>query len=77
MSHGQALGRIWVFDEARLERAVEAYEKEACAAYPEQHERIRTTMLAVRDFLHSEYADGLVMGDGGNGSGSGDKLANR
>lgn len=62
MSEGRAIGRIWVFDEASLERAISAYQAEALAAYPQQEERILTTMLAVRDFLHSAQADCLVMG---------------
>ena len=62
MSQGQTLGRIWVFDEDNLEQAIESYQTEALAAYPQQEERIRTTLLAVRDFLHSEHAARLVMG---------------
>ena len=55
------MGRIWVFDEGRLERALTAYEEASIAAYPQQEERIRTTLAAMRDFLHSEYAESLVM----------------
>jgi len=56
-------GRIWVFDENRLEEALLAYEQAAVAAYPHQEERIRITVAAMRDFLHSEFADPLVMGN--------------
>lgn len=64
MTTNKTLGRVWVFDEASLQRAMDAYEAEALAAYPQQTERIRTTMLAMRDFLHSEYADTLKLGGG-------------
>jgi hypothetical protein len=56
-------GRIWVFDESRLEESLLAYEQAALDAYPHQEERIRITVAAMRDFLHSEYADPLVMGN--------------
>ncbi len=56
-------GRIWVFDENRLEESLQAYEQAALAAYPHQEERIRITVAAMRDFLHSEYADPLIMGN--------------
>ena len=65
MSEGRTLGRIWVFDEANLEQAIKSYEAEALAAYPKQEERIHTTLLALRDFLYSEHAEGLVMGNKG------------
>lgn len=64
MSTNKTLGRIWVFDEASLQRAMDAYEADAMAAYPHQAERIKTTMLALRDFLHSEHADALMLGGG-------------
>jgi hypothetical protein len=56
-------GRIWVFDESRLEESLEAYRQAALDAYPHQEERIRTTVAAMRDFLYSEFADPLVMGN--------------
>jgi hypothetical protein len=56
-------GRIWVFDETRLEESLQAYQQAALEAYPNQEERIRITVAAMRDFLHSEYADPLVMGN--------------
>lgn len=56
-------GRIWVFDETRLEESLEAYQQAAIEAYPQQEERIRITIAAMRDFLKSEHADPLVMGD--------------
>ena len=56
-------GRIWVFDENRLEESLEAYRNAAIEAYPGQEERIRITVAAMRDFLHSEFAEPLVMGD--------------
>jgi hypothetical protein len=56
-------GRIWVFDENRLEESLLRYEEAALAAYPHQEERIRITVAAMRDFLYSEYADPLVMGN--------------
>ncbi|MEN8176711.1 MAG: hypothetical protein ABFS23_13175 [Pseudomonadota bacterium] len=55
------LPSIWVFDEAKLEEALARYQEEALAAYPGQEERIRVTLVAVRDFLHSEHAEKLVM----------------
>ena len=54
-------GRIWVFDENRLEESLQTYEQAALAAYPHQEERIRITVAAMRDFLHSDFADPLVM----------------
>jgi hypothetical protein len=53
--------RIWVFDESKLNEALQAYQAEALAAYPHQSERIRMTLAAVRDFLHSKHAQKLVM----------------
>ncbi len=53
--------QIWVFDESKLNEALAAYQAEALAAYPQQSERIRTTLAAVRDFLHSEHARKLSM----------------
>lgn len=58
---GKLLSRIWVFDEQRLETALRGYEKEALAAYPEQEERIRVAVMAIRDFLNSNQARTLVM----------------
>jgi len=55
-------GRIWVFDENRLEESLQTYQAAAIDAYPKQEERIRITVEAMRDFLHSEYAEPLVMG---------------
>ena len=46
-------GRIWVFDENRLEESLLAYEQAELAAYPQQEERIRITVAAMRDFLPS------------------------
>jgi hypothetical protein len=57
-----AVGRIWVFDEGKLEEALARYEAAAMRAYPGQEERIRVTVAAMRDFLHSEFADKLVLG---------------
>jgi hypothetical protein len=54
--------RIWVFDESKLEEALARYEAAALDAYPHQEERVRITVAAIRDFLHSEHADKLVMG---------------
>ena len=47
-------GRIWVFDETRLEESLEAYRQAALEAYPHQEELIRITVAAMRDFLYSE-----------------------
>ncbi len=69
MSDNKTLGRIWVFDETSLQRAIDAYQAEALAAYPEQEARIRTAMLAVKDFLHSSHADALMLGGGKETSG--------
>lgn len=55
-------GRIWVFDESKLDEALERYEAAALEAYPRQEERIRLTVVAMRDFLYSEHADKLTMG---------------
>jgi hypothetical protein len=57
-----SIGRIWVFDETKLEEALARYEAASLEAYPHQEERIRITVAAMRDFLHSQYADKLVMG---------------
>lgn len=62
-------GRIWVFDEGKLEDALEQYEQAAIEAYPGQRERIRLTVAAMRDFLHSEHADKLVLGSAGREKG--------
>lgn len=64
MSRNDATGPIWVFDETRLDEALQAYEAEARATYPNQEARIRTTVLAMRDFLHSVHAAGLRMRPG-------------
>ena len=61
MSHVDESDRIWVFDESKLDEALEAYQAEALAAYPHQSERIRTTLAAVRDFLYSPHAEKLIM----------------
>ena len=55
-------GRIWVFDEGKPAEALARYETEAIRDCPGQEERIRVTLAAMRDFLHSEFADRLVMG---------------
>ena len=55
-------GRIWIFDEGKLEEALARYEEAALAAYPEQAERIQITLRAMRDFFHSEYAEKLRWG---------------
>lgn len=55
------LGRIWVFDEGKLNEALADYEAAAVAAYPRQAERIQVAVLAIRDFLYSEQAEGLVL----------------
>lgn len=61
MSRNTASGPVWVFDEPRLEQALSDYQDAAMTAYPQQEERIRTTVLAMRDFLHSSQAAGLRM----------------
>ena len=53
--------RIWVFDESKLDQAIEAYRSAAVQAYPNQEEKINLTVLAVKDFLDSEQADKLRM----------------
>ena len=55
------LGKIWVFDESKLDEALESYRQASIEAYPAQQERIEITLLAIRDFLDSEYADKLKM----------------
>lgn len=57
----QQAGKIWVFDENKLDHAIEQYRQSALEAYPKQQERIDITVLAIRDFLHSEFADKLTM----------------
>jgi hypothetical protein len=61
MSRTTEIGPIWVFDKVRLEEALAAYEAEALAAYPHQAARIRTTLLAMRDFFDSDHARTLRM----------------
>jgi hypothetical protein len=61
MSQNDSFGPVWVFDQARLDEALQAYESAALAAYPQQAARIRTTTLAMRDFLCSEQAANLRM----------------
>jgi len=61
MSASDHSGAVWVFDQERLEQALQSYQAEAMAAYPQQAERIRTTVLAMRDFLASEHAAALRM----------------
>lgn len=58
---GKSIGRIWVFDEQALELALRDYEAEALRAYPRRADRIRLTVMAIRDFLHSDQAGTLVM----------------
>lgn len=65
MSRNDSMGPVWVFDESRLEEALAAYQEAALAAYPNQAERIHTTLLAMRDFLHSPQAEPLRMRLGG------------
>ena len=55
------LGKIWVFDESKLDEAIERYRQASLAGYPEQEERINITLLAIKDFLNSEYAEKLTM----------------
>ena len=55
--------RIWIFDENRLREALDEYEQASVEAYPKQEERIRTTIRAMEDFLNSEYASKLIMGE--------------
>ena len=55
------LGKIWVFDESKLDEAIEKYRDASLAAYPNQQEKIDITVLAIRDFLDSEYAEKLTM----------------
>lgn len=55
------LGKIWVFDESKLDDALARYREAALAAYPDQQEKIDLTLLAVKDLLHSEYAEKLTM----------------
>ena len=57
-------GKIWVFDEGKLDEALAQYRKEALQAYPHQQERIEMTLLAVKDFLHSSHAGKLTMSVG-------------
>lgn len=64
MVQGTSLGRVWVFDEAAMETALQAYVAEALAAYPHQEERILTVAAAMRDFLHSQHADALTLDKG-------------
>ncbi len=53
--------RIWVFDENRLDEALDGYERASIEIYPNQEEKIRLTIKAMRDFLYSDYADKLTM----------------
>lgn len=55
------LGKIWVFDDSKLEEALARYQQASIEAYPEQQEKIKITMLAIRDFLNSDYAEKLTM----------------
>ncbi len=50
-----------MFDEQALELALRDYEAEALRAYPRRADRIRLTVMAIRDFLHSDQAGTLVM----------------
>lgn len=55
------LGKIWVFDESKLDEALASYRKASLEDFPAQRERIEITLLAVKDFLDSEHADKLKM----------------
>jgi len=55
------LGKIWVFDESKLDNSLEKYQEAAIEAYPQHEDKITMTLLAVKDFLHSEYAENLIM----------------
>ena len=55
------LGKIWVFDESKLDEALARYRQAALQAYPQQQEKIELTLLAVKDFLVSEFAEKLTM----------------
>lgn len=61
MSGKETMGPVWVFDASRLQQALEAYQADALATYPAQEARIKTTVAAMRDFLHSEHAASLRM----------------
>jgi hypothetical protein len=61
MTQPSKLGRIWVFDENALAKALHGYEADSVKAYPQQEERIRIAVAAMRDFLYSDYADELTM----------------
>ncbi len=64
MVQGTRLNRVWVFGEAGLEGALQAYVEEALSAYPHQAERIRMVAAGMRDFLYSEHADALTLDKG-------------
>lgn len=53
--------RIWVFDESKLDQAIETYRSAAIKAYPHQEEKINLTVLAFKDFLDSDEAAKLRM----------------
>jgi hypothetical protein len=55
------LGKIWVFDESKLDEALDRYRQASVQAYPHQQEKINVTLLAIRDFLDSEFAEKLTM----------------
>lgn len=55
------LGKIWVFDQSKLDEAIDKYRDAAITAYPQQADKINLTLLAVRDFLNSEFAEKLTM----------------
>ena len=59
MSSG--LGKIWVFDESKLDEALASYRQASLEAFPAQQERIDITLLAIKDFLDSDYANKLKM----------------
>lgn len=65
MARDDSMGPVWVFDAARLDEALAAYQAAALADYPDQEQRIRITVAAMRDFLHSPQAAGLRMRLGG------------
>ena len=57
-----SIGRIWIFDEGKLEEALQRYEQASLEAYPDQRARILITIEAMRDFFHSEHANKLLWG---------------
>lgn len=54
VKHGVPMTKVYVFSDETLEQALSAWEARQIAEHPDQEERIKITVVAMRWFLDSE-----------------------